>query len=171
MVEVRVSVDDDDAARGVEAVSEHQEIGTADTPSVPGEQLPLLLPPSAGPAPGEAGHDGTRRRETPVTRPIMPDEWVHEDDYWDTQSLIAVSGRLAVPPPRKLSLEPPQRFRPIRRWQSMAALVVLSVAILGACVGLTRAAGFANNMLHQQSPVPTVTHPSGSPTPTITPHR
>ncbi len=175
MVEVRVSVDDDDAARGVEATRGHQEIGTADGPSVPDEPLPPLPPPSTGPAPREAAHDSTWRREAPVTRPIMPDEWVHEDDYWDTQSLIAVSGRRAVPRPKPRPLEPPQRFQPVQRWQSMAALVVLSVVILVACIGTMRAAGFANNLLHQQTPVPTVTHPSSSPTlptsPTATPRK
>lgn len=176
MAEVRVSVDDDGAARGVEAAGEHQEISAAGTPYVPGEQLPPLPPPpSPAPALGETPHGSPPRREAPVTRPILPDEWVHEDDYWQTQSLIAVSGRTAVPRPKPRSLKPPQRFRPVRRWQSMTALIILSAVILVACVAMLRAAGFANNLLHQQTPVPTVTHPSGSPTlapsPTTKPHR
>ncbi len=174
MAEVGVSVDDDGAARDAGAAGERQEqeISAADMSSVPDEQLPPLEPPPASAA-AETLPSFTLRREVPVTRPITPDEWVHDDDYWDTQSLIAVSGRLAVPRPKPRPLEPPQRFRPARRWQSMAALVALSVVILVACVGATRGAGFANNLLHQPSPVPTVTHPAGSPTlapsPTVKP--
>lgn len=160
MAEVRVSVDDDGAARGAGTAGEHQEISAPPVSPLRGEQRTTLppLPPSA------ESYDPPPRREAPVTRPILPDEWVQEDDYWNTQSLIAVSGRMAVPRPKQRPLEPPQRFQPVQRWQSMAALIILSVVILVACVAMLRAAGFANNLLHQQTPVPTVTHSSGSPT-------
>ena len=178
MAEVTVSVDDEGAAQVFRGVGAHQEAGDADTPPVAGEQLPPL-PPEAPvvPAPPSASPYGSLQpREAPATRPIMPDEWVRdEDEYWDTQSLIAVSGRLAVPRPKPLPLDPPQRFRPVRRWQSLAALVILSVVILVACVATLRAVGLARNVLHPPQAVPTLTHPAGSPTlppsPTAKPHK
>lgn len=167
MAEVTVPVDDEGATQGVGDAGERQETSTTDVPPAPDAQLP--------PLPGVAPHSSVEHRGAPVTRPITPDEWVRDDDYWDTQSLIAVSGRLAVPRPTARPLDPPQRFRPVRRWQSMAALVVLSVVILATCVGVLRAAGLANNLLRPHQPVPTITHPISSPTvplsPTAKPHK
>lgn len=162
MAEVTVSVDDEGTTQGVEDAGKHQETSATDIPPAPDAQLP--------PLPEVAPRSSVEHRGAPVTRPITPDEWVRDDDYWDTQSLIAVSGRLAVPRPTARPLDPPQRFRPMRRWQSMAALVVLSVVILAACVGVLRAAGFANNLLHPHQAVPTITHPTSVPSPTAQPH-
>ncbi|MFI5271736.1 MAG: hypothetical protein ACHQ4H_01715 [Ktedonobacterales bacterium] len=101
-------------------------------------------------------------REAPATRPISPEEWVREEDYWDTQSLIAVTGRMAVPRPRARSLKPPQRFRPVQRWKSVVALAVVSACILGFGIGLVQASHLAGGILrpaatHTAVPAPTVT--------------
>lgn len=174
MAEVTVSVDGEGATQGFGSAGasagtgagEHPESGAANAPAAPDGSLP--------PLPEMIPYSRAERRGAPATRPIGPDEWVQDDNYWDTQSLIAVSGRMAVPRPKPRPLDPPQRFRPVRRWQSMVALIVVSVVILAACVGMLRAAGLANNLLHSTQPVPTITHPAGSPTaphsPTAKPH-
>lgn len=166
MAEVRVSVDGEGATQGFGTASAsaggRDAISAAEVPPAPDASLP--------PLPGMDPRGGGERRAAPATRPIGPEEWVQDDNYWDTQSLIAVSGRMAVPRPKPRPLDPPQRFRPVRRWQSMAALIVVSVVILAACVGMLRAAGLANNLLHPHQPVPTITtHPTGSPTVPLSP--
>lgn len=169
MAEVTVPVNDEGAAREVGAGSERWQASSTELPQMPEADLPADLPPLPT---MEAQLDGAvESRRAPATRPIMPDEWVNdEDDYWTTQSLIAISGRRAVPRPRARELEPPQRFRPVRRWQSMAAVIVLSVVILVTCVGLLRAVSFANNLVHPHQAAPTLTVPTHTPSPTAKPH-
>jgi len=105
-------------------------------------------------------------RKAPVTRPLTADDWAREEEFWSTQSHIAISGRLAVPRPRTRPIRPPQRFRPIERWKSIAALVFVAALIALTCAGAMRATGFANNLLHPRA-VPTQPHPS----PTASPAR
>lgn len=160
MAEVTVSTDDGGAI---------QEAGAAEAPAAADTELPPL--PEMTPEPQVPSYSAAERRQAPVTRPIVPDEWVNdEDDYWTTQSLIAISGRRAVPRPRARTLEPPQRFQPLRRWQSMAVLIVLSVVILATCIGLLRAVNFANDLVHPHQAVPTLTVPTHTPAPTAKPH-
>ena len=170
MAEVTVSVDGEGATQGFGPAGASAGAGASERRDTSAEEVPpppdVSLPPLSGVVP----HAGVERRGAPATRPISPDEWVQDDSYWDTQSLIAVSGRMAVPRPKPRPLDPPQRFRPVRRWQSMAALIVVIVVILAACVGILRAAGFASNLLHPYQPVPTITtHPTGSPTVPLSP--
>lgn len=175
MAEVTVPVDGEGATQGYGPAGAGAGAGASERHETSAEDIPPPPDGSLPPLSGMAPYSRAERRGAPATRPIRPDEWVQDDNYWDTQSLIAVSGRTAVPRPKPRPLNPPQRFRPVRRWQSMAALVVVSVVILAACVGLLRAAGLANNLLHPYQPVPTITHPTGSPTvplsPTAKPHK
>lgn len=105
------------------------------------------------------------RRAVPRTRPLTDEDWQREDEFWSTQSHIAVSGRLAVPRPRTYPIQPPQRFHPMSRWVSIAALAFVAMLIVLGCVGAMQASGFANDLLHPR-PVPTQTHP----TPTVSPN-
>lgn len=113
----------------------------------------------------------TRRAASP-TRPLTDEDWQREDEFWNTQSYIAVSGRLAVPRPRTHPIQPPQRFHPMSRWVSLVALVFVGALIVLGCVGVLRASNFANNLLHPRV-VPTQVQPSptASPSATATPKR
>lgn len=123
--------------------------------------------------PGEQPFPATpaRRPATP-TRPLTDEDWQREDEFWNTQSYIAVSGRLAVPRPRTHPIKPPQRFHPMARWVSIVALGVVGALIVLGCMGVLQASSLANNLLHPQV-APTQVHPSptASPSATATPKR
>ena len=126
--------------------------------------MPSAPMPSAPAEPVEA-------REPSVTVPLVDrDRWVTEQEFWKTQSFIAVSGRHAVSRPRPREIAPPQRFQPVRRWKSYPVLAVLCVAIFLSCIGAVQAMRIGTSIL-QPTPtaVPTATHPA--PTATPTPHK
>jgi hypothetical protein len=120
--------------------------------------------PSAPPVPPV---DAAEPREAPVTVPLVDrDRWVTEQEFWKTQSFIAVSGRHAVPRPELRPIAPPQRFRPIHPWKSYPVLAVLCLAILLSCIGAVQAMRIGATLL-QPTPtaIPTATHPAPTATP------
>jgi hypothetical protein len=151
MAEVRMSVDEGGAAHEKVAAT-HQEPDSARSMEQEpgGHSAPLL--------------DEPLRRAVPQTRPITPDEWLHEDDYWTTHSLIAVSGRRTTMRPEQRPLAAPPRFQQVHRWQSMAVLIVLGVGILAACVGIIKASRLVGNLIPLLQPAPASTQPVTSPT-------
>jgi hypothetical protein len=119
------------------------------------------------PAPPVPPAEPTLARAAPVTVPLVDrDRWVTEQEFWKTQSFIAVSGRHAVSRPKPLAIAPPQRFQPIHPWKSYPVLAVLCVAILLSCIGAVQAMRIGASLL-QPTPtaVPTATHPAPTATP------
>lgn len=114
-----------------------------------------------------------RRREDNATRPLFErDHWVDDPNFWDTTSFIALTGRHPVPRPKPRTLPPPQRFKPIERWQSYLVLAIVLVAILITVYGVIQIEHYGSNALHQLTPkaTPTVTYtPVPSPTAKSTP--
>lgn len=131
--------------------------------SAPAGEIPVIAP-----------FDAPRRPDDNATRPLFgPDRWVNEQDFWETNTFIALSGRQAVPRPKTVPLKPPQRFRPAPRWRSYLLLAVVCLMIFGAVVGIVAMGRFGSQALGPQhmTATPVVTHNATPAHPTATPKK
>ncbi|GEM_PF-2493546 len=145
----------------------------------PASPVPARLPASSVPSiiqlPDETEDDrqpSALFKDVSGIYPKVPSEhWVEEEDFWQTRTHIAMTGRAPVPRPRPLPLKPPQRFRPVERWKSMLVLaLVIGLAAL-ACIGVI-ALGISGMSLLQPGHTATATpHPTQTVVPTQTPHK
>lgn len=97
---------------------------------------------------------------------IERDHWVQEPDFWEKETMIAMTGRYPVPRPKTRPLPPPQRFRPVARWKSMLLLSTLVVVTVLTCVGVLELGRLSAQVFGTQA-TPVVTHtaqPTVSPT-------
>lgn len=103
---------------------------------------------------------------SPVQPSVEPGRWVHEPDFWEKETMIAMTGRYPVPRPKTRPLPPPQRFRPMARWKSVLALIALVVVAALACVGSIELGKLSIDVFGTQAtPIVTQTaHPTISPT-------
>ncbi|MGZ6390493.1 MAG: hypothetical protein ACXWQZ_14685 [Ktedonobacterales bacterium] len=122
-------------------------------PAWPMREMGTTLPSSA---PDESG-----------THPsVEPTRWVQEPDFWEKETMIAMTGRYPVPRPKTRPLPPPQRFRPVARWKSMLLLGTLVAVTILACVGTIAMGKLSIDVFGSQA-TPTVTRtaqPTVSPT-------
>ncbi|HEX8036946.1 MAG TPA: hypothetical protein VF510_24020 [Ktedonobacterales bacterium] len=102
---------------------------------------------------------------------VEPGRWVQEPDFWEKETMIAMTGRYPVPRPKTRPLPPPQRFRPVARWKSMLLLGTLVTVTILACVGTIALGKFSIDVFGSQA-TPTVTR-TAQPTvsPTKPPHK
>lgn len=135
-------------ARSSDSPSVHVGVETAtDGETPPQHHTPasgIPLPPAwpiaenGAASPSSAAHPAETLRDpdaSGVQPRVEPGRWVHEPDFWEKETMIAMTGRYPVPRPKTRSLPPPQRFRPMARWKSMLVLGVLVVVTALACVG------------------------------------
>jgi hypothetical protein len=105
------------------------------------------------------------------TRPLFtPEQWVSDPDFWESKTLIAITGRHPVPRPKMLDIKPPERFHPASRWRSMLILLIVCLLISGALIGVVEIGRFGMQVLgptHSATP-PVPTHTLV--VPTATPH-
>jgi hypothetical protein len=150
---------------GVEAVTGADARQRERTP-VSSMPLPPVWPmegdASVSPSPAADRAEALRGSDEAGVQPsVEPGRWVQEPDFWEKETMIAMTGRHPVPRPKTRPLPPPQRFRPMARWKSMLALGVFVVVTALACAG-----GVALGRLSMESFGPTPTaRPTGTHTP------
>lgn len=131
--------------------------------SAPGGEIPIIAP-----------SDSLRRTDDNATRPLFgPDRWVSEQDFWETNTFIALSGRRSVPRPKTVPLKPPQRFRPVPRWRSYLLLVVVCLMIFATVAGIIAMSHFSVQAFGPAHPIatPVATHTTTPTHPTATPKK
>lgn len=131
--------------------------------SAPAGEIPII--PRPGPQ---------RDRDENATRPLFgPDRWVSEQEFWETNTFIALSGRHAIPRPRTKPLQPPQRFRPMPRWRSYLLLVIVCLMIGGTLVGVVAISRLSTQVFGPQHPIstPAPAHTATPAHPTATPKK
>ncbi|HKT39098.1 MAG TPA: hypothetical protein VJR48_12060 [Ktedonobacterales bacterium] len=116
-----------------------------------------------------------RERDPAATKPLFaPDQWVQEEDFWDTQAFVAISGRQVVPRPKVQSIAPPKRFKPRSRLRSLVVLGVVLVVIALACAGILEFSRLGMNLVKPIHPAPVATQtvaPTHTPVATATPKK
>lgn len=131
--------------------------GSGDTDDGAGERMEIPL----------------RRPDPAATRPLFaPEQWVSDPDFWESKTLIALTGRHPVPRPRTIPLQPPQRFHQMARWKSILILVFVCVLILFSVICVVEIGRLGSQVL---GPSPHIT-PTAVPAhtiaaPTATPHK
>lgn len=131
--------------------------------SAPAGEIPIIPP-----------FETARRADDNATRPLFgPDRWVSDQEFWETNTFIALSGRHAIPRPKTLPLRPPQRFHPMPRWRSYLLLTVVCLMIIGTLVGLIAISRFGAQVFGLQRPVssPAPAHTTTPAHPTETPKK
>ncbi len=131
--------------------------------SAPAGEIPIVAPFESG-----------RRADENATRPLFgPDRWVSDQEFWETNTFIALSGRRAIPRPKTMPLRPPQRFHPMPRWRSYLLLLVVCLMIVGTIVGGIAISHFGAQVFGSQPPIatPAPTHTATPVHPTATPKK
>lgn len=164
--ELAATTDPDAAAGEEENMSSSDEGSNHPLPPPWVERVETAAPYAPGESVAAASEEAlppVRRREASVTRPLFDHEQDGEQEFWDTSSFIAMTGRHPVPRPKARTLPPPQRFKPARPWVSYVVLGIVVVGILISLIGVVLVGHYSTDILRP------VTTPTVQPTPTVTP--
>ena len=136
----------------------------SDAPIAPQTAEAVAATPLAATSGTSASEDGILDEVS-----VAEDSWLSQEDYWNTSTFIAITGkRRAAPRPDTRPLPRPQRFRPPSRVRSISAfialIVVLFALIFGSGIVYRDTVALTNKYLHPTAQ-PTTT-PNVSPTAT-----
>ena len=165
-----------DSAPRQDAMPKHQPPAHAPLPGAwPVSAVEPSVSAPAGEIPIIPRSELQRDRDDNATRPLVgPDRWVNEQEFWATNTFIALSGRRAIPRPKTKPLQPPQRFRPMPRWRSYLLLLVVCLMIGGTLVGIVAISRFSAQAFGPRHPISTpapAAHTATPAHPTATPKK
>jgi hypothetical protein len=96
---------------------------------------------------------------------LGPEKWIKEQITGRIMVVPAeTTGKHSVPRPKPRPVSPPQRFRRLSPWKSIAILIVVLVLCLLSCTGLLALGASGANFLHPYFSVTPSRIPSASPT-------
>lgn len=164
-----------DSAPRQDAMPKHQSPARAPLPGAwPASAAEPSVSAPAGEIPIIPRSELQRDRDDNATRPLVgPDRWVSEQEFWETNTFIALSGRHAIPRPRTKPLQPPQRFRPMPRWRSYLLLLVVCLMIGGSLAGVVAIGRLSAQAFGPHHPIatPAPAHTATPAHPTATPKK